>query len=525
MLKRIALVVTATAIACLANAQFDGPAPLAWRWAQISSVPPGGPPIVSGDVVYLAVGQRMYALDVETGNQRWRYPAGEPLNANFRGGAVLVDGTLIGAGDDKTIYAVDAATGQEKWKCAMPEPARGMPAATGKVVVFPLADNSLMAVNTDTGAPLWASPNRIFDGLLGSISGYQGSVIYFTQAQKMVSMNLATLKVNWTTGFTSIDPDVSPVMFGDSVYVNSGNFLTCVNANTGRAKWQKNLNLQLANNPSVSADGILVMTRDGIAYTLDPMGRILTPKGIALNSLAVVDPVALGKLAAVCTTNGSMMLIDLRTGGIKWNYIVRPLTTTKDSPADSGSRGSGNNRGGPSQGGTGGGNSNQTKLPTYVTAAAPPVLSGTTLLLLARDGTLLAFDRSSGVDVTPPTVKMTWPNPGDQVSGRSLELAFRVEDQATGVNPDSVTVEIDGSPVEFQYTRDGVIVVSFSTLSKNKPLNDGRRIITVIAADWLGNTIRAPFTLTIDNTLPPAGRPKDDGEKSDRGSPSRGGGN
>jgi hypothetical protein len=67
----------------VAMAQFDGPAPLAWRWSQSTTVRPNGSPLVDGNLVYITVGQRMFALDKDTGNQKWKYPQVEPIPGYF----------------------------------------------------------------------------------------------------------------------------------------------------------------------------------------------------------------------------------------------------------------------------------------------------------------------------------------------------------------------------------------------------------------------------------------------------------
>ncbi|RYG64908.1 hypothetical protein EON77_19180, partial [bacterium] len=58
--------------AAAAHAQFDGPAPLAWRWQGFSRTLSGGTPLVQGDKILTALGNRIYALDRTSGNQIWR---------------------------------------------------------------------------------------------------------------------------------------------------------------------------------------------------------------------------------------------------------------------------------------------------------------------------------------------------------------------------------------------------------------------------------------------------------------------
>lgn len=140
-------------------------------------------------------------------------------------------------------------------------------------------------------------------------------------------------------------------------------------------------------------------------------------------------------------------------------------------------------------------------------ASAPAILSGTMLLVPARDGSLIAFDKDLGVDLTPPKVKMTFPNPGEQVSGQQLYLMFTLEDEASGVNPSTLKVTVDGQPLEYKLQRDGTVLVYFSNFGKNKPLSDGRKDIVLSVSDWLGNQAEQHFALSIDNNLRPLTAP------------------
>lgn len=461
--------------------QFEGPAPIAWRWAQNSSVPPGGPPVVVGDTVYVAAGQRIYALDRESGNQKWRYPAGEPLQANFRSGLSLAGNTLIAAADNKLVYAVDATTGQPVWSpYAAPDPIQGPVLATGKFAVFALGGSSIMAINVETGEPIWTNPQRIFAGIVGSIGVSEGNVLVFDNKNTLYSIDIATQKVSWQRGFTTIGAAARPVVFGGAIYINTGDFLTVISAATGTPRWQKNVGQPLDQNPSVTADGVSVVTREGRLFAFDASGAPINRKGIELGSVAIVDPAQLGKLTAVCMQNGTMTLIDPKAGSTVWSFPVRAMSAPTDP-----------------------------KQSPYVAAAAPPVLSGTTLLLFARDGSLLAFDRAFGVDLTPPRVKMAFPNPGDQISGQPpLDIVFSLEDEASGINPSTIKVEIDGQEQDTQLTRENYLFVRISSAApKNKPLSNGRKSIVVTVSDWMGNIQKTNFALTIDNTLLPAGRP------------------
>ncbi|MES1228222.1 MAG: hypothetical protein ABUL72_06085 [Armatimonadota bacterium] len=203
------------------------------------------------------------------------------------------------------------------------------------------------------------------------------------------------------------------------------------------------------------------------------------------------------------TNNGALNLIDPKTGQVLWSYTVRPI----DEVAK-----------------------NKDMKPYFngkdyidprvltVAAAGPPTMNGDTMLILGSDASLLAFDKKLGVDLTPPDVDMLFPRPGAQMCGLPpLDIIFKISDETTGVNMKTLKIDVDGTPLEYLVGGDGVAFVHLSVSGKNKGLLDGRRIFTVSVSDWIGNEIKKPFALMIDNSLPPLGAPKGVGAGGDKG--------
>ncbi len=552
----------------VALAQFNEPAPLAWRWAQSTTASPSGAPVTDGDRVLVAVGSRMYALEKASGNQIWRFPVGEPLTGNFRSGAILAAGNLVAAADDKSIYAVDAATGKLKWQYNSPDVVYGTPVAVKDLVVFATSGNKLNALNATTGAPAWTEPYKIGAQVMGSLSAWQDYLIGFTNNDKMFALDVKTQRQVWEASFSRLSPSVQATPFGDTIFINSGRYLTAVRGATGRAKWEANTQDDLVFAPAVSTDCVVVVSRDGMAYSFDANGRPVYRKGVDIQSLPVASPTFVGSMVVVPTSNGAINMVNPKTGDVVWGFVVPLLTTGATTHGADGSkfgggmmgpggmmpgglggpgmmggaggmtggarggrggggmaggsrggRGGGGGMGGPGgfggPGGMGAGNVDEEPL-TYVPAAGPAIVSGHTLLLLAMDGSLLAFDKDNGVDFTAPTVKMVWPNPGDQVSGKPpMELWFRIEDVASGVNPESLKITIGGKAVVAEQMPDSYVVVKLSDYTANKAmlgpqrqLDAGRKQIVVQVSDWMGNKSETKFTVTIDNNLPPLGAPR-----------------
>jgi hypothetical protein len=186
------------------------------------------------------------------------------------------------------------------------------------------------------------------------------------------------------------------------------------------------------------------------------------------------------------------------------SFVIRPVTAGLRAAADAGATSRGD-------------------LILSIPAAGPAVLNGQSMYILAADGSLLAFDKQTGVDLTGPDVTMLWPQQGLQVGNTKgpLEVYFQVSDEATGVNEKSLNVTVNGNAVVYDYGRDGIISLRFGNSEKNKPLNDGRASFEITATDWMGNKTVKSFSLGIDNNLTPVARPG--GKPGDQsGTPGRG---
>ncbi len=504
-----------------AAAQFDGPAPLAWRWQQPSSVVPAGTPLVDGNTIFFNLGNRVFAIDRETGNTKWKFPNGAPLNGILRKAPVLVNGVLVVYTDQKDVYGVNPMSGELKWLYQAPYQITSQPVALGNEIAFPMEGGNIMGVDTVTGQTIYPDgAYRVLDGIRGPMqSDGRDLVAFFDNKNYLQSVNIRTRKLAWRQNFGSTPPDGAMTMKDGYYYVYTSNFMACLNAFSGSVKWQVPLPERMLFSPEVGGGTILCVSPAGRAYVFDMAGQIQNArKPIDFKSQPAVRPTFVGKKFIVATANGSLNLVNPATSTVEWQYYVRPMNEAARTASSSSTSGSGGaspglgGLGGP--GGAQGGrpNSSTSSDPvTTVDIVVPVAIAGKTLLVPAADASLLAFDVDSGVDLVGPEVKQIWPGPGEILSGKSgQEFIFKVEDEASGINMSSVKLEIDGVPYNYEFGRDGYLICQLSTSKKNANLRDGRRTLRLTATDWMGNTTTFVATLRIDNTLEPLKRPGSD---------------
>lgn len=170
-------------------------------------------------VWYLGVGNEVWALDVQTGAERWRqtFAGTDPYAARARTLAVAGDGVYVcgeqvleanGARTQGPVVAMDAATGAVRWRHIMRFAEEynycvDAPLVTADAVVLAdYASNNIVALERASGAPRWHFRGEF--GWYGSRATpvLRGDTVYVASADKNVrALSLQTGTVIWETEF------------------------------------------------------------------------------------------------------------------------------------------------------------------------------------------------------------------------------------------------------------------------------------------------------------------------------------
>lgn len=524
---RLILAAGALAATAVGLAQFDGPAPLAWRWSEATSASPSGTPAIDGERVIAAVGGRIYCLERDTGNLVWRYPAGEPLTGNFRTGAILSGRTLLAATDQRILYAINADNGQIIWQHTNTEPIIGAPTVSGGTVAFPTASGLLVGLGLNDGQPVWGGPVKLNERIFPNLTSTPTGIVALT-SRSVITVDGNTGRPRWTQNFGSLSSSCVPVVYGDSIFVTSGTFVVALRSASGSVRWQQNTNEPLVPGVAAGPDGVIAVAQAQRAFIFDGAGRPVARRGFPISIKPGGTPSFAGRYALIPSAGGTLLMMDPRSGDTVWTYTIPAISRSQSSTVggDGGGGLGGPGVGGPGGGGPGGrsgggapgfggggaagGAQSAALQPATVATAGPAVVAGNSLLVLAQDGSLLAFDKVAGVDLTPPSVKMLWPTAGDQVSPNPpAELVFKVEDFSSGINPATVKCTMNGQNFIITPDKDGIYRVLVLAGTQNKSLPLGRCVITISATDWLGNKADVSFVLQVDPAIDrPLGGPK-----------------
>jgi eukaryotic-like serine/threonine-protein kinase len=310
---------------------------------------------------YMADGPYIYAVNLQTGAQAWRFPE-KPSAANpfYAVPALTPDGTqLIAGGYDKKLYSIDPKTGKSTWTFA---DARdrwiGGPLVTDKMIFAPNADYKLYALNLQ-GALQWSFEA---DQSIWGTPATDGTNIYFgTLGRKVYAVNASTGQEVWmqkvdgavlgspvvgqnkilyvgTYGGTVYGLNTSngqsvwnkqasswiwsgPILVGDNLYFGDANGKLYGFPVSGNGQpWTQELSGAIVGSPLVTDKSIMVGTEAGSMYVMDPDGK--NPRPIAVSGKIYATPLKAGTLLLVAPTSGSANLVALdESGTVKWSFI------------------------------------------------------------------------------------------------------------------------------------------------------------------------------------------------------------
>jgi len=250
------------------------------------------------------------AVDLGTGQPRWRFERGGPL------GPVASIGNTVVLGARDAAIGLDFETGAQRWES--PGAADALAVAGGLVLAY--ANGSLRALEPARGEARWkarASAEPVVAGGLALV----------TDGQKLRALDPATGREEWSV---DLPPGLSyPLQArGDRVYLAGARALGSVSLAARAVEWTIPLESALQTPVTVADDALYFTTQDPAtgAYAFrafDPVSRRDLWR-YPMDSRAPMAPVVLGGLVAVGSNAEQESLVALRrsTGQVAWKARV-----------------------------------------------------------------------------------------------------------------------------------------------------------------------------------------------------------
>jgi eukaryotic-like serine/threonine-protein kinase len=263
--------------------------------------------------VYIASGPYVYAVNLQTGVEVWRYPAkAATATPYYATPALTPDGSqlIVGSFDHK-LYSLNPLSGAQNWVFD-----RAKDRWIGGTLI---TDDTIYAVNADynlyaisfSGTAKWVTPFRADQAIWGS-PVTDGTNIYFgTLGRHVYAVNAQTGQKAWVQ---TVDGAVlgSPVLVPStsSLYVSTyGGVLVSLNTGNGNILHQEKASSWIWSGPA--QDDTHVYTGDGsglvYAFPLTGAGQAWTQQ---LNGTIIGSPLVIGTTVVVGTEAGTVYFMD-----------------------------------------------------------------------------------------------------------------------------------------------------------------------------------------------------------------------
>jgi outer membrane protein assembly factor BamB len=314
---------------------------------------------------YLAGGPYIYAVNLQTGAQVWRFPSSSSAANPFYATPVLTpDGQLIVGGFDKKLYSINPQTGQSTWQFTgahdrwyggvlavnnmiyapnadyniyaldlkgqlqwtfeADQSIWGAPVSDGTNIYFGTLGRKVYAVDAKTGKQVWM---QVLDGaVLGSpVLGSANDLFIGTYGGTLYALSTANGKTDWSKPASSWIW-AGPVSDGTNLYVGDANGkLIAYPVSGGTKLWEQDLNGAIVGSPCICDGKIVVGTEAGTVYFIDPVGKILQTITLSTTMKVYATPAAAGTLALVAPTSTAStdpVLVALdAAGATTWSFI------------------------------------------------------------------------------------------------------------------------------------------------------------------------------------------------------------
>ncbi len=280
------------------------------------------PVVVDGRVFAAAVEGGVSALDLQTGQQAWRYDSKLALS----GGPGAGEGLVVVGSLEGDVIALDAADGHEKWKAKLNNEILSAPVVSGGMVFVHSNDGRLTAFDAASGERRWFYAGDMPAlTVRGNASVTMGPGIVFLAGDNgsVTALNAQNGNVMWSTPVAEpdgrselermVDVDAAPALEGTALFASSyKNHTVAIDGPSGQVLWESDRGG--ARGVGLSNSAVVITDRDGNVVGLDKNtgGSLWQQDG--LRNRKVTAPAVQGDYAVVGDYKGVLHWIRLNDG-------------------------------------------------------------------------------------------------------------------------------------------------------------------------------------------------------------------
>jgi outer membrane protein assembly factor BamB len=314
---------------------------LLWRFR--AGAPVSNTPVVATGRVFVANakgevvaadlhGELLWSVALTRGTREDGTPEEEVIDAPL----ACFDEVLLAGTADGTLYALDVATGEEKWRYEVGEPVLGTPnllsvpaageeADRAAVVVVSQSDGALHSVALADGQPIWQTEG--VSRCDGSPAVGDGLVVFGSCVAALHVFSAADGKLERDIE-VGADSEVAGgvAVYGDAVFTGSrsGRVLQA-DLRTGDPVWvNEDAEDEVFTTPAVNRDSVVFASSDGYIYALD---RETGNRRWQFDTNGAPSSPVIAGDKVVVASDGFLHVVRLEDGAPVWSYEVSDVIT------------------------------------------------------------------------------------------------------------------------------------------------------------------------------------------------------
>ena len=235
--------------------------------------------------------------------------------------ASVKDGKVyVGA---NTIYCLNENTGEIIWQYADGYGYRQPFLAYGNVYCTSLGGD-VVCLNENSGELVWS-----FDSIptWGSAVVHDGKVFFSViSGGNIKALDAFTGEFLWTTQLTPGTPEQrsTPVYSDNKLYLSTGMYVTCVDAETGVEIWRQEQR-RITQSPSLSINGDRFYTGNGTYISCNNLADGNRIWEYEIDAILTSSPVVYNGKVYAASVLGTLYCLDSNTGSLEWNVVFNEL--------------------------------------------------------------------------------------------------------------------------------------------------------------------------------------------------------
>lgn len=279
---------------------------------------------IDGETAYVAYGPHIYAIDLSTGDQIWRYPQDpDRTRTFFAAPATAPNNLVIVGGYDNIVYALepDGDTASVAWPFEQStDHIVGGPVVVDEMVLIPSSDGNLYALDIDTGESVWEKPFTARAALWSSPVIDEDRLYLGSLDHYLYALDLSSGEVIWEVDLGAAIAD-SPTLTNGYLLVGTfGQIVDAVDVESGQVVWTFEAEDSVWGNPSVSGDVAYVGDVSGLVYALNiEDGTEIWRQQV--DGAVAASPLATDGVVYVVTEIGMVYPLATSDGTILWDDI------------------------------------------------------------------------------------------------------------------------------------------------------------------------------------------------------------